>query len=230
VLGNFGMLAGFKHPVDVSITQPTTEQAVALKLSRALDETALRAVFTEARTANGFLPAPVPREALAAIVELAELGPTSANALPMRLVFVESPEAKERLRPAMSPGNLDKTMAAPVTAIVACDTKFYENFPRTFPQRPEMKDRFASPESATMAGQFAWDNAILQCAYVIIAARSHGLDAGPMGGFDRAVVDKEFFPDARFKSIYLINLGYGDDSKTFPRLPRLPVEEIATFL
>lgn len=216
--------------MDVSNIQPTTEQAVALKLTRALDETALRSIFTEARTANGFLPVPVTRETLVAITELAELGPTSANALPMRLVFVESPEAKERLKPAMSAGNVDKTMAAPVTALVACDTKFYENFPRTFPQRPEMKDRFASPEAATMAGQFAWDNAVLQCAYLIVAARAHGLDAGPMGGFDRAVADKEFFPDGRFKSIYLVNLGYGDDSKTFPRLPRLAVDEIATFL
>ena len=216
--------------MDVTNIAPTTDQAVELKLSRALDETALRTIFTEARTANGFLPVPVKRETLVALTELAELGPTSANALPLRLIYIESAEAKERMKPAVSAGNVDKTMSAPVTAIVACDTKFYENFPRTFPQRPEMKDRFSSPEAATMAGQFAWDNAVLQCAYLIVAARSLGLDTGPMGGFDRAAIDKEFFPDGRFKSIYLVNLGYGDDAKTFPRLPRLAVDEIATFL
>jgi len=216
--------------VDVTNTAPSVDQAIEIKAKRALDENALRTIFTEARTANGFFDRPVTREVLTSIVELAELGPTSANSLPMRLVFVSTPEGKALLRPALSPGNLDKTMAAPVTAIVASDTQFYENFPRTFPQRPEMKDRFSSPESAATAKQFAWDNAVLQCAYLIISARAHGLDAGPMGGFDRAITDAAFFPDNRFKSIYLVNLGYGDDSNTFPRLPRLPVDEIARFV
>lgn len=216
--------------MDTTNVAPTIDQAVQLKLTRALDDTALRTIFTEARTANGFLDRPVTREMLISIVELAELGPTSANSLPLRLVFVESKEGKEQLRPAVSPGNLDKTMAAPVTVIAAADTKFYENFPRTFPQRPEMKDRFSSPDAAPMAGQFAWDNSILQFAYLIVAARAHGLDVGPMGGFDRSVTDAAFFPDGRFKSIYLANLGFGDDGQTFPRLPRLGPDEIARFV
>jgi 3-hydroxypropanoate dehydrogenase len=216
--------------VDITSIQPTVDEIVELKRERALDERALRTIFTEARTANGFLDRPVPRQLLETVVELAELGPTSANALPMRLVFVESQDAKERLKPSLSSGNLAKTMAAPVTAIVATDRRFYEQFPRTFPQRPEMKDRFAQPEATAMAGQFGWDNAILQCAYLIVAARAVGLDAGPMGGFDRALVDAAFFPDGEWKSIYLVNLGYGDDTKTFPRLPRLGVDEIARFL
>jgi 3-hydroxypropanoate dehydrogenase len=211
--------------VDTTNIPPTREQVLELKAERALDETALRSIFFEARTANGFLDAPVSRA-----VELAELGPTSANTLPVRYVFVESPAAKEKLRPALAPGNLEKTMKAPVTAIVAADLLFYENLPRTFPTRPEMRDNFAGPEKLEFARGFARDNALLQMGYFIIAARALGLDAGPMGGFDRALVDAAFFAEGRLISLYLINLGYGDDSKTFPRLPRLAPAEIATFL
>ena len=160
---------------------------------------------------------------------IAELGPTSANTLPVRYVFVESAAGKEKLRPALSPGNLDKTMKAPVTAIVAADLKFYENIPRTFPTRPEMAANFSPPEKAEFTRGFARDNAILQMAYFIIAARAVGLDAGPMGGFDRELLDAAFFPDGRLISLFLINLGYADDTKTFPRLPRLRPSEIATF-
>lgn len=171
----------------------------------------------------------MPRDVLVRIVEIAEMGPTSANALPMRLVFVESPEAKERLRPAMSPGNLDKTMAAPVTVIFGSDTRFHEYFPRTFPTRGEaMKEQFESGGEEKRRA-FAWDNALLQMGYFIIAARSVGLDIGPMAGFDRAKVDAAFFPDGRIVTQYLANLGYGDDSKLFPRLPRFNVDEIARF-
>ncbi len=216
--------------MDTSFVQPTPEQVLELKMQRALDETALRSIFLEARTANGFLDAPVPRELLERSVELAELGPTSANAQPVRYVFVESAAAKEKLRPALSPGNVDKTMKAPVTAIVAADLQFYENFPRTFPTRPEMRDNFSGPEKRETTRAFARDNALLQMGYFIIAARAFGLDAGPMGGFDRAIVDAAFFPDGRLIALYLINLGYGDDSKTFPRLPRLEPAEITTYV
>jgi len=161
-----------------------------------LDERALRALFLEARTANGFLDAPVSREVLERAVEIAELGPTSANALPARYVFVQSPEAKERLKPAVGPTNLDKTMKAPATMIVAADLKFYENFARTFPTRPEMADRFKLPEQAEATRAFARDNALLQMGYFILAARALGLDCGAMGGFDRTKVDAEFFPTA----------------------------------
>jgi 3-hydroxypropanoate dehydrogenase len=164
------------------------------------------------------------------IVEIAELGPTSANTLPVRYVFVQTQEAKERLKPSLMPGNLDKTMQAPVTAIVAADLKFFVNIPRTFPTRPEMADRFSPPEQAEMTKSFARDNAILQMGYFTIAARALGLDTGAMGGFDRAKVDAAFFPDGRFVSLYLINLGYSDDTKGFPRLPRLAPDEIATFV
>jgi len=215
--------------MDSSTIPPTPEQILELKVQRALDENALRLIFFEARTANGFLDAPVARELLERAVEIAELGPTSANTLPVRYVFVESAAGKEKLRPALSPGNLDKTMKAPVTAIVAADLKFYENIPRTFPTRPEMAANFSPPEKAEFTRGFARDNAILQMAYFIIAARAVGLDAGPMGGFDRELLDAAFFPDGRLISLFLINLGYADDTKTFPRLPRLRPSEIATF-
>jgi len=215
--------------VDVTNIAPSVEEAVALKQGRALDETALRTIFLEARSANGFLDVPVPRATIERILELASLGPTSANSLPGRFVIVESKEAKERLRPALAPGNLDKTMAAPATVIVAADLNFHENFARTFPTRPEMADRFKGDENAPLRRDFARDNALLQMAYFIIAARACGLDCGPMGGFDKKAVDAEFFPDGRWLTIYLINLGYGDD-KTFPRLPRLAPDEIARFI
>jgi 3-hydroxypropanoate dehydrogenase len=216
--------------VNVSDIAPTLEQAIDLKQQRAVDERALRTLFLEARTANGFLDARVPREVLERAVEIAELGPTSANSLPVRYVFVQTPAAKERLRPAVGPGNLDKTMKAPATAIVAADLQFYENFARTFPTRPEMRDRFSPPEQAETTKAFARDNALLQMGYFVLAARAIGLDCGPMGGFDRAKIDAEFFPDGRLISLYLINIGYLDDSKGFPRLPRLEPAEIATFL
>jgi 3-hydroxypropanoate dehydrogenase len=145
-------------------------------------------------------------------------------------VIVQSPEAKEKLKPAMAPANLEKTMKAPATIIVAADLKFYLNFPRTFPTRPEMADRFSPPENAEMAKGFARDNALLQMGYLTIALRSLGLDVGPMGGFDKEKVDAAFFPDGAFISLYLMNVGYADDSKSFPRLPRLPVGEIAKFV
>jgi 3-hydroxypropanoate dehydrogenase len=216
--------------VNLADTPPTLEEAIALKQGRTIDERALRSLFDEARTANGFLDAPVSRELIERAIDLAELGPTSANTLPVRYVVVQSPEAKEKLKPGVGPTNQEKTMKAPATVIVAADLKFYENIKRTFPTRPEMADRFSAPEAAEMSKGFARDNALLQMGYFILALRALGLDAGPMGGFDRAVVDAAFFPDGRFISLYLINVGYGDDSKGFPRLPRLAANEIATFV
>jgi 3-hydroxypropanoate dehydrogenase len=216
--------------VNVPDTQPTLEEAIALKQQRAVNEQALRTLFLEARTANGFLDAPVSRDMLERVVEISELGPTSANSLPARYVFVQSPEAKERLKPCVGPANLEKTMKAPATVIVAADLKFYENFPRTFPTRPQMVDNFKPPEKAPTTREFARDNALLQMGYFILAARALGLDCGPMGGFDRAKTDAEFFPDGQLISLFLINIGYLDDSKGFPRLPRLAPDEIATFI
>jgi 3-hydroxypropanoate dehydrogenase len=215
--------------MNVSEPAPTVDQIVALKQQRAVDEHCLRSLFLEARTANGFLDVPVPRELFERAVEIAEVGPTSANSLPGRYVFVQSPEAKERLKPCVGPANLPKTMAAPATVVFAADLKFYENFPRTFPTRPEMRERMAG-DALEKVREFARDNALLQMGYFMLAARGLGLDCGPMAGFDRAKTDAEFFPDGRFISIFLINLGYGDDTKYFPRLPRLETAEIATFV
>jgi len=205
------------HPLD---------RASAEKAARRLDERALRTLFTDARTANGFLDRPVPQAVLDELTALVELGPTAANALPLRLVYVTTPEGKERLRPALAEGNVEKTMAAPVTAIVAADLRFYEHLPRLFPHR-DMRAAFAGEQNAASAREFALMNATLQGGYFILAARALGLDAGPMGGFDKAKVDAEFFPDGSRASIMLVNLGYGDDAKLFARNPRLDVEEIA---
>jgi 3-hydroxypropanoate dehydrogenase len=204
-----------------------TDGEPAKKQSRAIDERAMRTLFIEGRTANGFLPHPVPRETLQRALELALLGPTSANMQPLRVVFVESAEAKEKLLPTLSAGNVDKTKSAPVTAIFAADTLFYEHGPRLFPRAPQFANMFEGPENVERALQFALTNATLQGAYFMLAARALGLDVGPMAGFDKAKLDAAFFPDGRFKSIWIANLGYGDDAKLFPRLPRFAVEEIA---
>lgn len=212
-----------------TLPAPTADEIVDIKMATALDEPSLAKIFVEARTANAFLKRPVPHQLLERALDLALLGPTSANSLPLRIVFIESPEAKQRLKPALWEGNRDKTIAAPVTAIIAADLKFFEHFSRLFPQRGEMlKETFGSmPPAAQRAN--AWDNALLQMAYFIIALRAVGLDAGPMAGFERTVVDQAFFPDGQFVSQYLINIGYADESNMFPRLPRFRADDIARF-
>ncbi len=220
----------------MSVLEPTTpsmpsiDEIVDLKVARALDERALRTLFLEARSANGFLPRPVPHSLIERIFELAELGPTSANTLPLRIVFVETPEAKARLITTLSPANVEKTTSAPVTAIFAADTKFFEHIPRLFPHAPHFKDFFVGEEKAAAATQFAFTNATLQGAYFMLAARALGLDVGPMGGFDKPALDAAFFPDGTFKSLWLANLGYGDETKVFPRNPRFSFDEVARFL
>jgi len=192
-----------------------------------LDATALAQLFTEARTHNGFHEREVPEALLEQAVELAELGPTAANSVPMRVVFVRTKEGKEKLRPALSAGNLDKTMSAPVTAIVAYDVKFYERLPRLFPHAPDARHWFDYDEK--VAEGAASMNGTLQGAYLILALRALGLDTGPMGGFDRAKVDQAFFPDGRVKSNFLINIGFGDGRNLYPRSPRLSVQEVSSF-
>jgi 3-hydroxypropanoate dehydrogenase len=167
----------------------------------------------------------VDESTLRRIYDLAKLGPTSANTMPMRVVFVKSREAKERLKPALAAGNVEKTLAAPVCAIVAFDMKFYEFVPRLFPHNPQFGQLFTQPGQEEFTKTHAFRNGTLQGAYLIIAARALGLDAGPMSGFDNAKVDAAFFPDGRWKSNFLINLGYGDASKLKPRLPRLDFDE-----
>jgi 3-hydroxypropanoate dehydrogenase len=191
----------------------------------ALDPETLARLFTEARTHNAWLDRPVTQETLRQVYELARMAPTAVNSQPLRLVFVTSREAKERLKPALSPGNVDKTMQAPATAIVAFDTAFHEQMPKLFPAR-DMKSVFAAmtPEARE---QSAFMNGTLQAAYVILAARALGLDCGPMGGFDKAKVDEAFLQGTGWKSNLLVNLGYGDREKLFPRNPRLSFEDAA---
>ncbi|MQB12532.1 malonic semialdehyde reductase [Agrobacterium sp. ICMP 6402] len=187
-----------------------------------LDSKALATLFTEARTHNGWTEKPVSDETLKALYDLTKMGPTSANCSPGRFVFVRSPEAKEKLRPALSSGNLEKTMAAPVTIIAAIDSEFYEKLPVLFPHA-DARSWFTS--SAAMAEETAFRNGTLQAGYLILAARALGLDTGAMSGFDKGKVDAAFFAGTTWKSNFLINLGHGDPSKLFGRLPRLGFED-----
>jgi 3-hydroxypropanoate dehydrogenase len=185
-------------------------------------------LFLEARTHNGWQDRPVPDELLKRVYEMARMGPTSANSQPMRVVFVKSQEAKERLRPCLSPGNVDKTMTAPATAIVAYDLAYYEYFPRLFPAADMRTMALGMP--AERRERAAFQNGSLQGGYLILAARALGLDCGPMGGFDNAKVDAAFFPDGTWRSNFLVNLGYGDESKLRPRNPRLSFDEACRIL
>ncbi len=188
---------------------------------------ALKQLFLDARTQNGFLDKPVTDEQLRELYDIAKMGATSMNTQPMRVLFLRSKEAKQRLAPALSPGNLDKTMAAPVTAIVARDMQFYEYMPEIW-HNPSARDTFAN--NAPMAQATAVRNATLQGAYLMIAARAIGLDCGPMSGFDIAKVNAEFFPDGRCQTDFLCNLGYGDTSKLMGRQPRHSFERACTLL
>lgn len=192
-----------------------------------LDDKSLDVIFRKARTQNGFTGA-VTDDQLRALYELLKWGPTTMNTQPARFVFLRSKEAREKLRPALSPGNLDKTMAAPVTVIVAFDLHFYEFLPRTFPNNPNAKGIFQGKDATNEI--VCLRNGSLQGAYLIVAARALGIDTGPMSGFDNAKVDAAFFPDGRWKSNFLCNLGKGDPSKIFPRNPRLSFEEACRIL
>jgi 3-hydroxypropanoate dehydrogenase len=194
-------------------------------MTAALSEEALDLLFRKARTHNVWLPKPVPDDLLRRVYDLAKLGPTSANSSPMRVVFVRSEAARAKLLPALSHSNAAKTKAAPVCAIVAYDSQFYEFVPRLFPHQSDAITWFKGPGKEQAAASTAFRNGTLQGAYLMIAARALGLDCGPMSGFDNAKVDAVFFPDGRYKSNFLCNLGYGDASKLFPRGPRLAFEE-----
>ena len=195
-------------------------------MSEVLSEAALDQLFRTARTYNAFLPKPVEEATLHRLYDLAKFGPTSANSSPMRVVFVRSREAKAKLSPFLSEGNRAKTMAAPVTAIIANDHAFYEKLPQLFPHA-DARSWFAGNQP--LIDTTAFRNATLQGAYVIMAARAVGLDCGPMSGFDNAGVDAAFFADSTVKSNFLINLGYGDASRDlFPRSPRLSFDEACT--
>jgi 3-hydroxypropanoate dehydrogenase len=191
---------------------------------KTIDAAALAQIFTGARTHNVFLDKPVSDELLEKAIELAKMGPTSANQSPMRVLFLRSHAAKERLRPVLAPGNLEKTMKAPVVAITAYDEEFYEHLPFLMPH-VDAKSWFSG--DPVKAARSAFQNGTLQVAYLLIALRALGLDTGPMTGFDNAKVDAEFFPEGRVKSNVLINIGYGDAEKLFPRSPRLSFDQMA---
>lgn len=192
-------------------------------MSELLSDTALDQLFLQARTFNAFLPKEVSDAQLQRIYDLARMGPTSANASPMRVVFVKSPEAKAKLSPFMSEGNRAKTLAAPVTAIIGSDHAFHEKLPQLFPHA-DARSWFDGNQP--LIDTTAFRNATLQGAYVIMAARAIGLDCGPMSGFDNAGVDAAFFAGTAVKSNFLINIGYGDASRDlFPRSPRLSFDE-----
>ena len=188
---------------------------------------AMTQLFTAARTHNGWIDREVPDDLLRRAIDLAKWGPTSANCSPMRVVFVRSPQAKKRLAHAMSAANLEKTMVAPATAIVAYDLDFYEHLPSLYPAT-DARAWFVSNEP--LIEDTAFRNGSLQAAYFLMALRALGLDAGPMSGFDNAKVDAEFFSGTRVKSNFLINIGYGDAAKLYPRGPRFAFEEIAKIL
>lgn len=185
-------------------------------------------LFFNARTANGFLDKPVPLSLLQEAYDIARMGATSMNSQPTRYVFLNTPEARARLLPALSPGNLDKTRVAPVTVIVATDTKFYEHMPLVFPNNAGAKALFEG--NAPLAQGTATRNGTLGGAYFMMAARAVGLDCGPMSGVDLVKVNAEFFADGRCEANFLINLGYGDNSKLFPRNPRLSFEQACSVL
>ena len=192
------------------------------------DPATLRLILTEARTHYGWQDRPVAGETLRALYDIAKMGPTSMNQQPMRVVFVQSEDAKDRLEPALFEGNRPKMRSAPVTAIIAFDLNFYEELPKLFPPNPDASDIFRN--NATAAQVNAFRNGTLQGAYFMIAARAVGLDVGAMSGFDNAKVDEEFFHGTSIKSNFLCNLGYADTSKLFRRLPRFDYDEVCETL
>ena len=207
-----------------------------------LSDEALDRIFRQARTHTAWLDKPVSDDTLRQIYDLMKWGPTSANTSPARFLFLRAPEAKQKLLPALSPGNVEKTMKAPVTAIIGYDLCFYDKLPKLFPHNPKMRDLFvSSPELTEVTAK---RNSSLQGAYLIIAARALGLDCGPMSGFDNAKVDREFFgagreehgcdqeffPTTHVRSNFLCNIGYGDPAGLNPRNPRLDFEEACVLL
>ena len=192
-----------------------------------LDRTAVDQLFRAARTHSAWINRPVSDDQLRRLYDLMKWGPTSANSSPGRIVFLRSRAAKERLAPALAPQNVEKTLAAPVTAIVAYDLRFYDELPRLFPH-VDARSWFVGNEA--LVETTAFRNSTLQGAYLILAARALGLDAGPMSGFDNEKVDREFFPDGRCKSNFLVTLGYGDRSQLHARNPRLAFDEAARIL
>lgn len=191
-------------------------------MTEALNAEALDTLFRKARSHNGWQDRPVSEELLHQLYDLMKWGPTSANSCPARIVFVKSDEAKARMKPALAEGNVEKSMTAPVVAIIGMDLEFYEKLPKLFPHT-DARSWFAGKPQKIQDS--AHRDASLQGAYLMLAARSLGLDCGPMSGFDNAKMDEVFFPDGKIKSIFICAMGYGDESKLYPRGPRLDFKE-----
>ncbi|MBC8339845.1 MAG: malonic semialdehyde reductase [Rhodospirillales bacterium] len=206
----------------MSVTADTTKPDKETPVTGAINQDSLDQLFNTARTHNGWLDKPVDPDLLRAVWDLTKMGPTSANCSPARIVFVVSDGAKARLRPFLIDGNVDKTMAAPVTAIIGSDQKFHDRLGELFPHT-DARSWFAGDE-ALITGT-AFRNSTLQGAYFMLAARAMGLDCGPMSGFDNDAVDAAFFPDTDIKSNFLCNIGYGSGEDMFPRSPRLSFDD-----
>ena len=187
-----------------------------------LSDDALDTLFRDARSHNGWLDTKVSDEQIKQIYELMKFGPTAANNCPARITFIKSNTAKERLKPHLDEGNVEKSMSAPAIAIISYDTEFYEKLPFLFPHTDARSWYAGNPAKIKSAGEM---NATLQGAYFMLAARSVGLDCGPMGGFNNETLDNEFFADGKTKSIFICALGQGDETKIYPRGPRLSFDE-----
>ncbi|SCZ57714.1 malonic semialdehyde reductase [Thiohalomonas denitrificans] len=196
-------------------------------MTEALDEQALDTLFRKARSFSYWQDKPVSDEQLQAVYDLMKMGPTSANCLPARLVFIKTPEAKERLKPCLAEGNVDKSMSAPVVAIIGMDLEFHEKLPRLFPHTDARSWYAGKPEKIY---ETAFRNSSLQGAYFMLAARSLGLDCGPMSGFDSEKLDVTFFPEGTIKSNFICAIGYGEASRLHARGPRLEFEEACRIL
>lgn len=195
-------------------------------MGKVINEKMMAQLFTSARTHNGWQNKAVAKSQIEELYQLTRLGPTSANCCPARFVFISSREGKQKLAPTLSKGNLEKTMSAPVTVIVAYDSEFYQALPTLFPHG-DAKSWFTSSE--TSAAETAMRNSSMQAAYMILAARAMGLDTGPLSGFDPQAVNDAFFAGTTWKANLMINIGYGDESKLYDRLPRLPFEEACRY-
>ncbi len=193
-------------------------------MAKLLDQAALDTLFLQARSMNSWQSRDVPDELLHRLFDIVKMGPTSANCSPARLVFVKSAAAKEKLKPLLSPGNVNKTMTAPVCVIIGQDLEFYEHLPQLFPHDDARSWFVGQPDKIR---DTAFRNATLQGAYLMLAARALGLDCGPMSGFDHEGVDKAFFAGTNVKSNFLCNLGYGDPAGLFPRSPRFAFDDVA---
>jgi 3-hydroxypropanoate dehydrogenase len=202
----------------------TVTESIALPALGRLDDAGRALLFTDARTANSFAPTPVTDAELNEIWELAKWPPTAANVQPLRVLYVRPGPGRDRLVEHMADGNKAKTASAPAVAVLALDTRFHEHIPAVMPYKPELKDVFEANETMrTETGRFS---AALQAGYFLLAVRAHGLAAGPMGGFDAAALDADFFPDGRWRSILVVNIGHPGQDPWFGRLPRLDHSDV----